>query len=119
MLAMELIRTDPDRVKAALRDKKIDADVDAILALDAERRELLHTVEALRGERNAASKAIAAKSPLMVKWAKECVELVRDHDLLSGIQKEMTRFSEAFTTEDSTEGTQAFLEKRKANFTGK
>jgi enoyl-CoA hydratase/carnithine racemase len=55
----------------------------------------------------------------MVKWAKECVHLVRDHDLQSGIQKELTRFSEAFTTEDSTEGTAAFLEKRKANFIGK
>jgi len=65
------------------------------------------------------AKAIAAKSPLMVKWAKECVHLVRDHDLKSGIQKELTRFSEAFSTQDSTEGTRAFLEKRKANFTGK
>ena len=65
------------------------------------------------------AKAIAAKSPLMVKWAKECVHLGRDHDLQSGIQKELTRFSEAFATEDSTEGTAAFLEKRKANFTGK
>ena len=65
------------------------------------------------------AKAIAAKSPLMVKWSKECVQLVRDHDLKSGIQKELTRFSEAFSTQDSTEGTQAFLEKRKARFTGK
>ena len=65
------------------------------------------------------AKAIAAKSSLMVNWAKQCVHLVRDHDLQSGIQKEMTRFSEAFTTEDSSEGTQAFLEKRKAHFTGK
>jgi enoyl-CoA hydratase/carnithine racemase len=65
------------------------------------------------------AKSIAAKSPLMVKWAKECVHLVRDHDLQSGIQKELTRFSEAFATEDSSEGTQAFLEKRRANFTGK
>jgi len=65
------------------------------------------------------AKSIAAKSPLMVKWAKECVHLVRDHDLQSGIQKELTRFSETFATEDSTEGTQAFLEKRRANFTGK
>jgi enoyl-CoA hydratase/carnithine racemase len=65
------------------------------------------------------AKSIAAKSPLMVKWAKECVHLVRDHDLQSGIQKELTRFSEAFTTEDSSEGTQAFLEKRRANFKGK
>lgn len=65
------------------------------------------------------AKAIAAKSPLMVRWAKECIHLVRDHDLLSGIQKELTRFSEAFATEDATEGTRAFLEKRKANFTGR
>ena len=63
--------------------------------------------------------AIAAKSPLMVRWAKECVQLVRDHDLLSGIQKELTRFSETFGTEDSAEGTRAFLEKRKPRFTGR
>jgi seryl-tRNA synthetase len=61
MLPLDLIRRDPDRVKAAARDKKVDADVEALLALDAERRELLHTVEELRGERNAASKSIAAK----------------------------------------------------------
>jgi enoyl-CoA hydratase len=65
------------------------------------------------------AQVIAAKSPLMIKWAKECVHLMRDHDLLSGIQKELTRFSEAFTTEDSSEGTRAFLEKREARFTGK
>lgn len=65
------------------------------------------------------ARAIATKSPLMIKWAKECVHLVRDHDLQAGMQKELTRFSEAFATEDSTEGTKAFLEKRKANFTGK
>ena len=61
MLSLDLIRSDPARVKAAARDKKMDADVDAILALDAEHRELLHTVEELRSERNAASKSIAAK----------------------------------------------------------
>ncbi len=65
------------------------------------------------------AKAIAAKSPLMVKWAKECVHLTRDHTLQDGIQKELTRFSETFTTEDATEGTAAFLEKRQANFVGK
>ena len=61
MLSLDLIRTDPARVKAAARDKGMDGDVDAILALDAEHRELLHTVEELRSERNAASKSIAAK----------------------------------------------------------
>ena len=65
------------------------------------------------------ARAIASKSPLMVKWAKECIHLNRDHSLQDGIQKELTRFSETFITEDATEGTAAFLEKRKANFTGK
>ncbi len=63
-------------------------------------------------------KKIMAKSPLMVKWAKECVNLVLDHDLLSGIDKELTQFSKTFATNDSKEGTAAFLEKRKPNFKG-
>ncbi|MCP4629159.1 MAG: enoyl-CoA hydratase/isomerase family protein [bacterium] len=65
------------------------------------------------------AKKIMAKSPLMVGWAKECVNLVLDHDLLSGIDKELTKFSKTFDTADSKEGTAAFLEKRKPNFTGK
>ncbi|ABB32434.1 enoyl-CoA hydratase/isomerase [Geobacter metallireducens GS-15] len=64
------------------------------------------------------AKAIMGKSPLMVKWAKDCVNLVLDHDLLSGIDKELTQFAKTFATQDSKEGTAAFLEKRKANFTG-
>lgn len=65
------------------------------------------------------AKAIMSKSPLMVKWAKDCVNLVLDHDLLTGIDKELTQFAKAFATQDSKEGTAAFLEKRKAVFTGK
>ena len=64
------------------------------------------------------AKHIASKSPLMTKWAKHCVNLVRDHDLLSGIDEELTKFSEAFLTDDAREGTAAFLEKRRARFTG-
>lgn len=65
------------------------------------------------------AKTIMGKSPLMVKWAKECVNLVLDHDLLPGIDKELTQFAKTFATQDSKEGTAAFLEKRKPNFTGK
>ena len=65
------------------------------------------------------AKRIMAKSPLMVKWGKECVNLVTDHDLLSGIQRELTQFSKTFATYDCKEGTAAFLEKRKPKFIGK
>ena len=64
-------------------------------------------------------KKILEKSPLMIKWVKECVNLVLDHDLLAGIDKELTQFSKTFNTDDSKEGTAAFLEKRKPKFTGK
>jgi len=58
MLDINLIREKPDMVKAAMADLGSDAPIDQILALDARRRELLTTVEALRAERNAVSKEI-------------------------------------------------------------
>ena len=61
MLSMDFIRENPDRVKAAARDKRAAADVDEILALDVQRRDLLHQVEELRSEHNAASKSIGPK----------------------------------------------------------
>ncbi len=62
---------------------------------------------------------VMAKSPLMVNWAKQCVNLVLDHDLESGIDAELTQFAKTFSTHDAKEGTAAFLEKRIAKFTGK
>ena len=65
------------------------------------------------------TKAIMSNSSLMVDWAKQCVNLVLDHDLESGIQKELTQFAKTFGTHDAREGTAAFLEKRKPEFQGK
>lgn len=65
------------------------------------------------------AKTIMSKSPLMVDWAKQCVNLTLDHDLLSGVDKELAQFAKTFSTQDSKEGTAAFLEKRRAEFTGK
>jgi seryl-tRNA synthetase len=61
MLAMEFIRNNPDKVKAAVRDKHANVDVDALLALDAQRRGLVQQADMLRAEQNAASKVIAEK----------------------------------------------------------
>ena len=58
MLDRKFVRENPDRVRDAIRDKNESADVDAYLALEAERREVLARVETLRSERNAASEAI-------------------------------------------------------------
>ena len=61
MLDLKAIRRDPEPVRAALarrRDGSAER-LDAALALDARRRELLPEVESLRARQNEASQAIA------------------------------------------------------------
>ena len=58
MLDLKLLRSDPERVKAALARRGAGAEVDELLALDARRRELLPRIENAQAERNTASKRI-------------------------------------------------------------
>ncbi|OPZ09413.1 MAG: Serine--tRNA ligase [candidate division BRC1 bacterium ADurb.BinA364] len=72
MLDIRTIRENPAAVKLAVLRKNDKADIDAILALDSERRETLPKVEALKAERNRVSKSIGAaikqgKDPEAVK----------------------------------------------------
>ncbi|MEP7321981.1 MAG: enoyl-CoA hydratase-related protein [Saprospiraceae bacterium] len=64
------------------------------------------------------AKKFAGKAPLAVKAIIQAVNQV-DHDLLKDIEKESDLFTALADTEDFKEGTTAFLEKRKAVFTGK
>ena len=59
MLDLKHIREHPDEVKEALRKLHTDAPIDEILELDAERREILKELEALRHQRNVTSKQIS------------------------------------------------------------
>jgi len=58
MLDLKLIRSDPERVKAALARRGAAEQVDELLALDARRRELLPEVENAQAERKALSRQI-------------------------------------------------------------
>ncbi len=58
MLDLKLIRSDPERVKAALARRGAAEQVDELLRLDARRRELLPEVENAQAERKALSKRI-------------------------------------------------------------
>jgi seryl-tRNA synthetase len=58
MLDLKLIRSDPERVKAALARRGAAEQVDALLALDVRRRELLPEVESAQAERKTLSKQI-------------------------------------------------------------
>ena len=61
MLDLKLIREDPERVRAELarRGEQVTVGLDAVLELDARRREAIPRLEGLRAERNAAAEAIA------------------------------------------------------------
>jgi seryl-tRNA synthetase len=58
MLDLKLIRSEPERVKAALERRGAGGDVGELLALDARRRELLPRIEGAQAERKTLSKQI-------------------------------------------------------------
>jgi enoyl-CoA hydratase len=62
---------------------------------------------------------LAAKAPVALKLAKQCINLASDVDQKTGIEFEAATWSSTFATEDQREGMKAFVEKRKAVFTGK
>jgi seryl-tRNA synthetase len=58
MLDLKLIRSDPERVKQALARRGAAEEVDALVMLDARRRELLPEIEGAQAERKTLSKRI-------------------------------------------------------------
>lgn len=61
---------------------------------------------------------INTKAPLAIAACIRSANAVFDENI-NGYELEIKEFGNAFATEDMKEGTMAFLEKRKANFTGK
>ncbi len=74
MLARELLRNSPDRVRAALAARGSDAPLEELLAADTRWREAQAEVEALKAERNRGSKEVGA---LFAKGRKEEAEALR------------------------------------------
>ena len=67
---------------------------------------------------------INTKAPIAIAKCIECANVAVISDSAytngkSGFEKEVESFGDCFITEDMKEGTAAFLEKRKANFSGK
>ncbi len=62
---------------------------------------------------------IAEKSPIALRMAKEAVKTAARANLDEGLRREIDLFALCFSSQDKDEGVRAFLEKRKANFTGK
>lgn len=88
MLDLKLIRADPGAVLAGAAKKRIPIDLDRILDLDRQMRELSVRVDALRAQQNEASKAIgkapaAARAKLAQEQKQKKAELkAREEELL-------------------------------------
>lgn len=61
MLDMKKIRENPDLIKDAIAKKNDKSDIDKLLKLDQNRREIIQEVESLKAERNTVSGEIAKK----------------------------------------------------------
>ena len=95
---------------------------DMLNAADAERFGLVNRVvpaELCLEEAQNIAKKIAAKPELAIKAAKEAVLKSANIGLDEGLDFERKAFYLLFASADRSEGMKAFLEKRKAEFTGK
>ena len=91
-------------------------------AAEAERAGLVARVvpaDQLQSEAASAAATIASYSKPATIAAREAVERALEVSLREGLLFERRTFHALFATDDQTEGMQAFLEKRPANFTGR
>jgi enoyl-CoA hydratase/carnithine racemase len=70
-------------------------------------------------EAKGVAQAIAAKSPVGVRLAKEAVNQAFETTLAAGLDAERKAFHLALSSDDAQEGLQAFLEKRPPNVKGR
>ena len=63
MLGLDFIKANRETVEKAIRDKGVELDLDALLALDGEVRALKTEIDALRAERNAVSAKFKDATP--------------------------------------------------------
>ncbi len=79
MIDMKLLRTETEKVKAALSRRKENVDIDGLLELDKQKREIMYEVEQKKAEQNAVSKKI----PAMKKAGEDTTAVFEEMKLLS------------------------------------
>ena len=89
MLDIKFIRENPDAVKRGLKNKGANIDLDEVLKLDVQKRELAKKVDDYRAFKNNFSKKIVTVGPEEKKrMISEMKEFDRDNDKLDGKLKE-------------------------------
>ena len=81
MIDMKLLRTEPEKVIAALARRKENVDIDGLLELDKEKREIMYEAEQKKAEQNTASKKI----PVMKKNGEDTTAIFAEMKKLSDL----------------------------------
>lgn len=97
MLDIRLIRNETEKVKAALARRKEEVDIDAILALDTSKRELLFEVEGLKSKQNEVSKKIPAMKKAGEDVAPVFAEMKELSDKIKEMDEKVREIDEEFT----------------------
>ncbi len=84
MIDMKLLRTETEKVKAALARRKEVVDIDGLLDLDKQKREIMYEVEQKKAEQNAVSKKI----PAMKKAGEDTTAVFEEMKALSAAIKD-------------------------------
>lgn len=92
MIDIKYIREHIEEIKKNCEIRNVKIDLDALLAVDTERRELLQKVDVLRKERNESSKIKGKPAPELIKRMKEVGEDIKQ------IEEKLTPIEEKFST---------------------
>lgn len=94
MIDIKYVREQPDVLRTCLKNRRNTAvDVDAMLALESKRRELVHTTEALRAQQNQESERFGK----LKKEGKDTAELAHG---LAGLKTKILAFKEHIDESD-------------------
>ena len=74
MIDIKLIRQDPQRFKDAARNKRVDCDIDALLAIDDRRRALQQELDGLKFQQNETGGQIALYKNPKSKWFQQALK---------------------------------------------
>lgn len=85
MLDIKLLRTEPEKIKTALKNRNNDLDITPAIELDAKRREILAKVEQMKATQNEISKKI----PAMKKAGEDTSKIFAEMKELSNEIKEL------------------------------
>ena len=85
MLEIKLLRTEPEKIKEALKNRANDLDITPAIELDAKRREILAKVEQMKAKQNEITKSI----PAMKKAGENTDAIFAEMKELSGEIKEL------------------------------